>query len=135
MTQAHRVIRPQSTSHGQSSESEPSLDSAPGEDAEPAPVALTGDDAADGSAVEGEAQETPESGEASAEKFSVAAEAEDESSADDLLVAFQDEDTYGDLADITKDLDDIPMADLLAELRDIRAMLPPEALLKREDAA
>ena len=110
----------------------PSLD---GEDGESDPAALTGDDVTDLSAGDGEAQETPGLEEVAAETPAAAAKEEDKSSTDDLLAAFQDDDTHGDLTDITKDLEDVPMAELLAELREIRATLPPEALEKSEDAA
>jgi len=101
------------TADGESGEPEPSLDSALEEEVEP----------------------EPESDEAPAEPVSVAAKAEGESGVDDLMAAFQDDETHGELADITKELDDVPMADLLAELRDIRGLLPAEALENTEDAA
>ncbi len=111
----------------------PSVDS---EDNESDPAALTGDDVADLSALEGEAEETAEPDEAAAETPTAAAPEEEKSNADDLLAAFADDDEVsGDLADITKDLDDVPMADLLAELREIRMTLPPEALEHSEDVA
>ena len=112
--------------------SAPSVDE---ENNETEPGTLTGDDALEVSGLEGEAQETTDSKEASAEVPAAATNAEDESGADDLLAAFQDDETHGDLTDITKDLEDVPIADLLAELREIRATLPPEALENDEDVA
>ena len=82
-------------------------------------------------ALEVEGEPAPESDEAPI----AAAEAEDKSDADDLLSAFQDDDTEADLTDITKDLEDVSIAELLAELREIRATLPAEALEQGEDAA
>lgn len=87
------------------------------------------------SANEGETEPASDADEATAEPPAAAAKAEDESSADDLLAAFQDDETEGDVTDLTKDLEDVPIADLLADLREIRAMLPAEALEQAEDAA
>lgn len=106
-----------------------------GEDNESDPAALTGEDVADLSALEGEAEETAEPDEAAAETPTAAAPEEEKSNADDLLAAFADDEVEGDLVDITKDLEDVPMADLLAELREIRTTLPPEALTSGEDVA
>ncbi len=105
------------------------------EDSESDPAVLTEDDAPDLSVLDGDSEETQESGETPAETPTAAAEKEDESSAADLMSAFQDDETHGDLADITKDLEEVPMADLLAELREIRTTLPPEALGTGEDVA
>ena len=84
---------------------------------------------------EEETEPALDSDEATAETPAAAAKAENESSADDILAAFEDDETEEDLTEITKDLEDVPIADLLADLREIRAMLPAEALEQAEDAA
>ncbi len=98
-----------------------------GEDSEPDLAALTGDDPLDLSAPEDEAEET------SAEAAPEPPKAEEPSGADDILSAFEDDEESGDLADLTKDLEDVPMAELMDELRSIRATLPPEALENSEN--
>ncbi len=57
------------------------------------------------------------------------------SDAADLMAAFQDEESDGDLADILVGVDDIAASALLEELREIRSELPPEALDQGESAA
>lgn len=102
-----------------------------GGDSEPDLEAATEDDAVDLSALDGDLEETPEQ----AETPTAAVEAEEKSNADDLLSAFEDDDSGGDLKDITKDIEDVPIADLLAELREIRTTLPPDALETGQDVA
>jgi len=117
---------------------ESDADEAPAESGEaPSGVFTVAAEADEASTAEGDAEETPESDKAPDRTFTVAAEAdaEEDSSVDDLMSAFQDDETHGDLADMTKDLEDVPISDLLAELREIRAMLPAEAHQESEEAA
>lgn len=100
---------------------EPPVDA---EDSESDPT-VPEDDAVDLSVLDGDPDETP----------AETPEAEEKSNADDLLAAFEDDDSYGELAEITKDLEDIPIADLLADIREIRTALPPEALETGQDVA
>ena len=87
------------------------------------------DDAPDLSVLDGGSEEA-ESAEAPVE-----APAAEESNADDLLSAFEDDETYGDLADLVKDLEDVPMAELMEDLRQIRTTLPPDVIGTGEDVA
>lgn len=58
-----------------------------------------------------------------------------ESDAADLMSAFTDDETYGDLTNLIKDIEDIAAIALLEELREVRAMLPPEVLDEGESVA
>ena len=97
-------------------------------DGEPDPDIQTEDEAPGLSVLDGGPEETSEP--------AAPAAAEEPSNADDLLSAFDDDDdSGGELAELTKDLEDVPMAELLAELREIRMTLPPEVLESGEDVA
>jgi len=86
-------------------------------------------DVPDGAGVVGE------DGAAEAPKLTLVKASAEESSEDDLLSMFKDSESYGELADLIKDLEDVPAADLLAELREIRGVLPPDVLAEGEQAA
>ena len=103
----------------------PSLEDGVGESG---PDTQTEEEARDLSVLDGGSAETPEAAE-------TPPAAEEKSNADDLLSAFDDDDSGGELAELTKDLEDVPMAELIAELREIRLTLPPEALESDEDVA
>lgn len=66
-------------------------------------------------------------------RFSVSAESEEGD--DNILSMFTDQESYGELAELTKDIDDVSMSDLLAELREIRSALPSYALEEDNEAA
>lgn len=93
----------------------PSDETADGMSAEAAPDG----EVRDGESAEGEEDDDPAS-------FAAKAESEEETGDDDLLSMFKDDESHGELAELTKDLDDVPIADLLAELREIRSTLPPD---------
>jgi hypothetical protein len=68
------------------------------------------------------AQETPEAAEAAPVPT---AEAEAEAPAgDDPLALFRSMHTESEASDLTRDMDDVSAEELLAELRELRAMLP-----------
>lgn len=58
-----------------------------------------------------------------------------EADAADLMSAFQDDESYSDIADLVKSVEDVAASALLEELREIRLMLPPEALGQEENVA
>ncbi len=60
--------------------------------------------------------------------------AKDDAAEDDLLSAFKVEEVHSDLADLTKDIEEVAMTDLLDQLRDVRGMLPATPA-EDEDAA
>jgi hypothetical protein len=49
---------------------------------------------------------------------------EEQAGADDLLAAFRDTATDSSVGDLTKEIDDVPIEELLAGLREVRSMLP-----------
>jgi hypothetical protein len=101
------------------------LDEPLSDDAESALAGLDGN--------EGDRDETDgEESEEGSTQFSVAAS--EDSKEDDILSMFNDSESYGDLAELTKDIDDVAASDLLAELREIRSMLPAEALEDQQAA-
>lgn len=63
-----------------------------------------------------------------------AEEPEEAAADDDLLSAFKIEEVQSDLTDLTKDIEEIAMTDLLEQLRDVRGMLPATSA-EDEDAA
>lgn len=80
------------------------------------------------------ADEGEEGGSSEEAPANFAVQVESGDATDDLLAVFKDGAAHGETAELTKDLDDIPIQDLLMELREIRSQLPPDVLEQQEAA-